>query len=271
MNKIIIFTDLDGTLLNEESFTFRQIITFIKNLLKFDNFFIFFISSKTKEEMINLRKKMNINVPLIYENGAGIYDLKCCNLIKEPLKKNIVLARQKIKEIKKKTNLFLGLKSNIRFLDSMDIKEVKRILGLPMDEIQFATDRKFSRLFLFNGRDSILKNLKIQAMENDLSINKGGRVYSISDNFTKADAFKFVKKKIKKKYPHSSFIGLGDSENDLMLLESVDYACIVKNKNKKLNLNKKTNFIFRSKYEAPFGWREIIKKVMKLKIGRKIV
>ena len=106
MNKIIIFTDLDGTLLNEKTFTFRQIITFIKNLLKFDNFFIFFISSKTKEEMINLRKKMNINVPLIYENGAGIYDLKCCNLIKEPLKKNIVLARQKIEEIKKKKQIF---------------------------------------------------------------------------------------------------------------------------------------------------------------------
>ena len=81
----------------------------------------------------------------------------------------------------------------------MDIKEVKTILGLPSDEIQFAIDRKFSRLFLFNGNDSFLKNLKIQASENSLSINKGGRVYSISDNFTKADAFKFVKNKIKKK------------------------------------------------------------------------
>ena len=153
----------------------------------------------------------------------------------------------------------------------MDINEVKIILGLPTDEIQFAIDRKFSRLFLFNGDDSFLKNLKIQASENSLSINKGGRVYSISDNFTKADAFKFVKNKIKKNYPHSSFIGLGDSENDKKLLEAVDFACIIKNKNKKLNLNKKTNFIFRSKYEAPFGWREIIKKVMKLKIGEKIV
>ena len=28
------------------------------------------------------------------------------------------------------------------------------------------------------------------------------------DNFTKADAFKFVKKKIKKNYPNSSFIDL---------------------------------------------------------------
>ena len=110
MNKIIIFTDLDGTLLNEENFSFKQIITFIKNLLKLDNFFIFFISSKTKEEMINLRKKMNINVPLIYENGAGIYDLKFCNLIKEPLKKNIVLAKQKIIEIKKKNKPFSWLK-----------------------------------------------------------------------------------------------------------------------------------------------------------------
>ena len=52
MNKIIIFTDLDGTLLNEESFSFKQIITFIKNLLKLDNLFIFFISSKTKENTI---------------------------------------------------------------------------------------------------------------------------------------------------------------------------------------------------------------------------
>ena len=43
----------------------------------------------------------------------------------------------------------------------MDIKEIKTILGLPSDEIQFAIDRKFSRLFLFNGNDR--KNLKIQA------------------------------------------------------------------------------------------------------------
>jgi mannosyl-3-phosphoglycerate phosphatase len=268
MNKIIIFTDLDGTLLNEENFSYKQIITFIKNLLKSDYFFIFFISSKTKEEMINLRKKMNINVPLIYENGAGIYDLKFCNLIKEPLKKNIVLAKQKIKEIKKKINLFCGLKSNMRFLDLMDIKELKRILGLHLDEIQFAIDRKFSRLFLFDGEESNLKN---QAKEHGLSINKGGRVYSISDNFTKADAFNFIKKKIKKNYPHCNFIGLGDSENDKKLLEAVDLACIIKNKNKKLKLNKKTNFIYRSKYEAPFGWREIIKKVTKVKKWRKVV
>ena len=77
----------------------------------------------------------------------------------------------------------------------MDFKEVKMILGLPTDEIQFAIDRKFSRLFLFDGVESNLKN---QALEHGLSINKGGRVYSISDNFTKADAFKFVKKKLKK-------------------------------------------------------------------------
>lgn len=271
MNKIIIFTDLDGTLLNEENFSYKQIISFVKNLLKSDYFFIFFISSKTKDEMINLRKKMNIKVPLIYENGAGIYDLKLCGLIKEPLKKNIILAKQKIKEIKEKTDPFNGLKSNIRFLDLMDIKDVKRILGLHLNEIQFAIDRKFSRLFLFDGKESNLNNLKKQVLNNGLSINKGGRVYSISDNFTKADAFKFIKKKIKKNNPYCNFIGLGDSENDKKLLEAVDLACIIKNKNKKLKLNKKTNFIFRSKYEAPFGWREIIKKVTRVKKGKKIV
>ena len=53
-----------------------------------------------------------------------------------------------------------------------------------------------------------------------------------------------LSKKIKKNYPHSSFIGLGDSENDKKLLEAVDFACIIKNKNKKLNLNKKNKFYF---------------------------
>ena len=129
MNKIIIFTDLDGTLLNEESFSFKQIITFIKNLLKLDNLFIFFISSKTKEEMINLRKKMNINVPLIYENGAGIYDLKFCNLIKEPLKKNIVLAKQKIKEIKKKNEPFSWLEIKFKVFRLHGYKRSKNNLG----------------------------------------------------------------------------------------------------------------------------------------------
>ena len=76
----------------------------------------------------------------------------------------------------------------------MDIKEVKEFWGLWM-KYNLQLTESFQD-FLFNGKDSILKNLKIQAMENDLSINKGGRVYSISDNFTKVTLS--LSKKIKK-------------------------------------------------------------------------
>ena len=58
-------------------------------------------------------------------------------------------------------------------------------------------------------------------------------------------------------------VSLGDSENDICMLESTDYSCIVKKKATKISLKKKDNIYF-SKTEAPDGWKESLEFVIRM-------
>ena len=74
-----------------------------------------------------------------------------------------------------------------------------------------------------------------------LKILQGGRFFHISDNYNKAKAVKNFIKTIKS-ISNDRFltVSLGDSENDICMLESTDYSCIVKREETVLLYEKKT-------------------------------
>ena len=91
ISKIVIFTDLDGTLLHNETFKFENIRQYIKNLL-FKNISIIPNSSKTKAEIINFCHELEEELPFIVENGAAIYKM---NLVNSDFPEKIILSRDK--------------------------------------------------------------------------------------------------------------------------------------------------------------------------------
>ena len=91
ISKIIIFTDLDGTLLHSETFEFENIRQYIKNLLS-KNISIIPNSSKTKAEILNFCHELKEELPFIAENGAAIYKM---NLINSDFPEKIILSRDK--------------------------------------------------------------------------------------------------------------------------------------------------------------------------------
>ena len=55
--KFLIFSDLDGTFLNSETYSFGALKNYIK---KFNfQYELIFVSSKTYDEIINIQKKLN--------------------------------------------------------------------------------------------------------------------------------------------------------------------------------------------------------------------
>ena len=52
-------------------------------------------------------------------------------------------------------------------------------------------------------------------------------------------------------------IGVGDSPNDLEMLDEVDFPCLIKRKNNENLLNEEKYTI--STKEAPNGWLEVVK------------
>ncbi|PLY10869.1 MAG: hypothetical protein C0626_04350 [Arcobacter sp.] len=68
----LIFTDLDGTLLDHETYDFSEANDML-NFIDKQKIPLIIVTSKTKDEVLELQKKLNISMPFIIENGAGIF------------------------------------------------------------------------------------------------------------------------------------------------------------------------------------------------------
>ena len=71
--EVIIFTDLDGSLLNHDNFEFDSIKPFIVKCIE-NNIQIIPNTSKTKCEVEYFCNQLGINLPFIVENGSAIYN-----------------------------------------------------------------------------------------------------------------------------------------------------------------------------------------------------
>ena len=72
MNKeVIIFSDLDGTLLNHKNFSFDEILVFFKKISK--KTIIVPNTSKTFSEVKKICEDSFLNNPFIVENGSAIF------------------------------------------------------------------------------------------------------------------------------------------------------------------------------------------------------
>ena len=93
---IIIFTDLDGSLLHRDNFKFDEIKDYVKSLIN-DGIIIIPNTSKTEKEIEEFVKELGSNLPFISENGSSIHGL---NLINSNFPNKIVLSRDKQELIK---------------------------------------------------------------------------------------------------------------------------------------------------------------------------
>ncbi len=70
--KIIIFTDLDGTFLNHDDYSYNDSLLGVRKVLS-ENIPLIFTTSKTKVEVETLHERLKINEPFIIENGAALF------------------------------------------------------------------------------------------------------------------------------------------------------------------------------------------------------
>ena len=91
MLKTLIFTDLDGSLLDRDTFKFDEIKDYLKKLLS-KGIFIIPNTSKTEKEILEFNNELGSNLPYISENGAAINGL---DLLNSNLPKELILSRDK--------------------------------------------------------------------------------------------------------------------------------------------------------------------------------
>ena len=261
MNKkfsLIIFTDLDGSLLHRDTFQFSEIKKYLLNLIS-KGIHIIPNSSKTEKEILSFNHELGSDLPYILENGSAIHGL---NLLNNNFPNKIILSREK-KEILEIFNLKVPeiLRNKCEFIYQMNKKKQMEIFGLPIDKLKDAVDRKFSIPLLFKG-DKIDKNKILKILKkNSLTFQEGGRVINLCDNVNKVKSMNKVINFFKKIENNVKVIAVGDNYNDLEMLRNSDVPCLVFNDQFKLDQININNLIFSNK-PSPEGWADVVKKAL---------
>jgi len=255
---LIIFTDLDGSLLNRDNFKFDKIKDYIKSLIN-EGIIIIPNTSKTEKEIEEFIKELGSNLPYISENGSSIHRL---NLINTNFPNKIVLSRDKQELIEIfNSKVPESLKAKCKFISKMNSKQQNKILGLQDDQLKNALNRKYTIPFLFEG-DKKEKNRLFNILKSSsLTMQEGGRVLNLGDNTDKVKSMNQVLKIYKKIESKIKVIAVGDNFNDLDMLRNCDVPCLVFNDQFKQDQINIDNLIISNK-PSPEGWADVIKTAL---------
>ena len=253
--KVLIFTDLDGTLLHRDTFKFDEIKDYLKQLIS-NGIFVIPNTSKTEKEILEFINELGSNLPFISENGAAIYGL---DLLNANFPKKLILSREKdnLLNIFKNT-VPITLQDKCKWLSGMDKKKQSLIFGLKDKKLSMALDRRYTIPFLFEGTKNEKNELSKIIKDRDLYLQEGGRVINLTDKVNKANALRVFVKFFKKENMNVKTIAVGDNYNDLEMLKTSDFPCLVFND--KFTLDKiPINNLITSNKPSPTGWVDVIK------------
>ena len=258
MQKILIFTDLDGSLLHRDTFKFDPIKNYILSLVN-QGIIIIPNSSKTEREIEKFNEELGVKLPYISENGSSIQGL---NLINANFPNKIVLSREKEELIKIfNDKVPEQLKDKCIEISKINKKKQEKIFGQKDDNLKNALNRKYTLPFLFKGDKTEKNKLSKILSSSSLTLQEGGRVVNLCDNINKVKSMNKVIKILKKTEDRIKSIAVGDNYNDLEMLKNCDIPCLVFNDKFKLDQINIDNLIFSNK-PSPEGWADVIKKAL---------
>ncbi len=263
----LIFSDIDGTFMNHKSYSYsilKKYILLLKNHCQ-----VIFNSSKTFEEMIELNKSLRLLSPFIVENGACIFFPKNYkhfffdkNFFKHSNYLGYKLTKKNSQSITYEIN-HLKKKYKFSFFSEISDSKLKKITNLNTQKLKKSRMRMFSNPILWEDKDTKKDQFRKEVNSLGYELSSGGRFMHLSDSYNKGKAIKELLTilNLKKSLTYKT-ISIGDSDNDLSMLELTDYSCIIKSSKKKLLLKKKNNNYY-SKNFAPEGWKESLEFIFR--------
>lgn len=227
----MIFTDLDGTLLDHATYSFEAARPALE-AIKERGIPLVFCTSKTRAETELHRRKMGNLHPFVTENGAAVY-------IPEgslPHSKGIG-RKEGAYEIleygapyEKLRRTLVGIRDvlgpTIRGFGDMEVTEVAGLCGFSEVEAELAMRREYDEPFVV-GKGIELEAVTRLAWDAGLRVVLGGRFFHLMGANDKGRAVSELRDLYKRESGAWTSIALGDSPNDLSMLRAVDIPILV--------------------------------------------
>jgi mannosyl-3-phosphoglycerate phosphatase len=215
--KLIVFTDLDGTLLDHDTYSWSPAIPAVE-MMKTHGVPLVLASSKTAFELVVLRKELGFeHCPAIVENGAGLlpaYEIPNANAAEYA---QILAALSELPAV---------LRAQYEGFSDWSDAECATKTGLSLEQAKSARKRQFSEPGIWSGTQDQLKDFETKLAEKGISARQGGRYLTLSFGATKAD---WMSKILDDFDPKPKTMALGDAPNDVEMIVEADFGVIIKN------------------------------------------
>ena len=264
----IIFSDLDGTLLDQDSYRWKEAQPAL-DLCKRLQVPIILASSKTRAEIEFLRRKLSISAPFISENGGGIF-FPAKSFEKPPPGASFDKGLWKWSSGLSYAHLTRSLQEignelewDIKGFSDMNIEEISELTGLDQKTSRLAAMREFDEPFIAVQKKMVDKNaLHKAAAKRGLTITSGGRFYHLQGKYDKGQAVEKLISWYKHDHKKVFSIALGDSQNDFTMLERSDFPVLIRSQNKFPELKERIPRLRVTREMGPKGWNRAVLDIL---------
>ena len=228
----IVFTDLDGTLLDSTTYSYRKSLTAI-NRLKENGIPIIFCSAKTRAEQEVYRRELGLFHPFVVENGGAIFIPRAYfpfqfdyhKAVDDLLVIELAIPRSRVRALLAE----ISIQNAFRFTGFTDMSaaRVAEITGLNPESARLARQREYDEPVEFDSSGRDVSEFLAKLGEAGLNWSYGGQLYHVMGGGGKGKAAEILTGLYRRMWGEIETVGLGNGLNDLPLLQQVDIPILV--------------------------------------------
>lgn len=265
----IVFSDLDGSLLDHDSYSHKAADELLQALEQ-DQIPVILTTSKTRAEVLSIREELHNQHPFIIENGAaviipqGYFPIKPDGCIERDgfWVFSFCEARSHwLSLLNKAKTVFLHKFSHFSVMKE---EMISQVTGLSIEQAQQANNREYGEPISWLVGDKEKQDFILWLQEQGGHVLQGGRFLHLSGLCDKGKALAWLAEEYRKQWQLSGVktIAIGDSDNDIAMLEQADFALIIRSPVHALPILKRREGFFISEEFGPQGWNSGLRSIL---------
>lgn len=264
---MVVFTDLDGTLLDGSTYSFDAAREALDEL-RARSIPLVVVSSKTRAEIEPLRSRLRNEHPFIVENGGAVFvpsnyfpfQLTAATAHDQyhivGLGTSYPRLRQALKEIEQE----LGVE--LRGYGDMPVEEITMRTGLSRQGAALAKQRDYDEPFVVEDERCTLEALTQAITARGLRWTKGDRFHHLMGVQDKGQAVRYLiecyRRWTDRHRDRLITVGIGNSLNDLPMLKAVDHPVLVQQPDSSYEPDIELPGLIHAPGPGPIGWNQTV-------------
>ena len=260
---------MDGSLLDHHNYSHAAADVLLQKLEE-QNIPVIPATSKTAAELLQLRDELDNTHPFIAENGAAVYIP--ATYFKQEIEETRSSKGFNIKEFSHKRAHWQSLINALHdeFTDSfatfeqLGVTGIMEKTGLDEASAKLAAQREYGEPVSWQGSESEKQKFIKRLQELGADVLQGGRFMHVSGKCDKGMALKWLTECYAKEKPETNFtsLAIGDSQNDIAMLEAADMALIIRSPVHAMPQLSQQQTVYKSQKYGPEGWVEGVENML---------